>query len=101
MAIQHQWEAWPKNAVTPGNWRAVDPARPWVPSPESQPFPLPPEHDDPKHARIVPPVRQRPPIGQRSSRPRQQREEDPLRRKPSRLSVRYWLDWLGTHVFPG
>ena len=59
-----------------------------------------PSHDDPKQARIIPQVRQGLAIGQRSSRPQhQQRQDDPLRRRPSRLSISYWLDWLSTHVF--
>ena len=95
--ITHQWEAWPKNAVTPGNWRSVDPSRRWVPSPESQVFPLPPEHYDPKIPRIIPNIR--PWRGPRTNGPSPQgKSHDPLSRKPSRLSIHYWLDRLSMHA---
>lgn len=97
--VVHQWEAWPKNAVTPGNWRAVDPGRPWVPSPESQVFPLPPAHDDPKIPRIIPKIRPQWPLAA-SKKPTHGRDHDPLNRKPSRLSVHYWLDRLGAESIP-
>ncbi len=94
-----EYDKWPPNCFLTGDGvHRVIPSQLWVPSPEIPLFPLPEEPADPQSS--SPPVIPKVKAWQAYSHSRKpngtHHKDDLLKRRGSRLSLRYWRDWLGT-----
>ena len=84
--LEPQWETWPSNMAKFEHRCDHTGRRSWVPSPDTDTFPLP--DFDETGPPVVPNV-QRPPAGsdRRESRRRRSAEDDPFKRKSSKISL--------------
>lgn len=95
--FESEYDKWPPNCFLTGDGvHKVVPSQPWVPSPEIPLFPLP--NEPPAEQLASPPVVPKVKAWQAYPHFRKPKgthhKDDLLKRRGSRLSLRYWRDWL-------